>query len=184
MKPSIIDLTTKLSAATMGINNVSDALGLSGDGAFSHQVITKFTDLQADNETLRAMVHELTAQRDSMAPGGTKAAKMGNEKITPLTIKRDEYGYWTHPDYDAYFDWCEHAKKSEYDQWLKEIGMELVVVCLEYDDESPAQIRYFEYGDMDVHDWEPTKPEGEDWFIVSIHDTDDGPVCIWMREAK
>jgi len=65
MQPSIIDLTTNLSAATLSINNVSDALGLSGDSAFSHQVIAKFTDLQADNETLRSMVQELTAQREA-----------------------------------------------------------------------------------------------------------------------
>ncbi|MFP1780376.1 hypothetical protein ACLEEB_14595 [Lonsdalea quercina] len=66
MQPSIIDLTTNLSAATLSINNVSEALGLSGDGAFSLQVITKFTDLQKDNETLRAMVQELTDQRDAL----------------------------------------------------------------------------------------------------------------------
>lgn len=183
MQLSIIDLTTNLSAATLSINNVSEALGLSGDGAFSHQVITKFTDLQADNETLRAMVQELTAQRDSMAPGDTKAAKMGNEKITPLTIKRDENGYWTHPAYDAYCDGREYIPNSEYDRWLKEIGMELEIICLEYDDESPTQLRYFELGYPGVREWEPSMPDGEGWFIVSIHDTDDGPVCIWMREA-
>ncbi|MCV5421355.1 hypothetical protein OFN47_32105, partial [Escherichia coli] len=25
-------------------------------------------------------------------------------------------------------------------------------------------------------------PEGEGWFVGSIHDTEDGPVCIWLRE--
>ncbi|MFP1783194.1 hypothetical protein [Lonsdalea quercina] len=65
LKAKNIELTGNLSAATLSINNVSEALGLSGDGAFSHQVITKFTDLQADNETLRAMVQELTAQREA-----------------------------------------------------------------------------------------------------------------------
>ncbi|MED9131274.1 hypothetical protein RCM40_10780, partial [Escherichia marmotae] len=23
--------------------------------------------------------------------------------------------------------------------------------------------------------------EGEGWFIGSIHDTEDGPVCVWLR---
>ncbi|MFP1871941.1 hypothetical protein ACLEDV_08245 [Lonsdalea quercina] len=66
LKAKNIELTGNLSAATLSINNVSEALGLSGDGAFSLQVITKFTDLQADNKTLRAMVQELTAQHAAL----------------------------------------------------------------------------------------------------------------------
>ncbi|WRH15744.1 hypothetical protein GC087_24405 (plasmid) [Pantoea sp. JZ2] len=27
----------------------------------------------------------------------------------------------------------------------------------------------------------PVKPPGEGWFTGSIHDTDDGPVCVWLR---
>lgn len=66
MQPSIIELTTNLSAATLSINNVLDALGLNGDGPFSLQVITRFTELQEDNETLRDMVQEMTAQRNAL----------------------------------------------------------------------------------------------------------------------
>ncbi|RAT16211.1 MULTISPECIES: hypothetical protein [Lonsdalea] len=66
LKAKNIELNGNLSAATLSINNVSDAMGLNGDGPFSLQVITKFTDLLADNETLRAMVHEMTAQRDAL----------------------------------------------------------------------------------------------------------------------
>lgn len=32
--------------------------------------------------------------------------------------------------------------------------------------------------------WEPPRPEGEGWFVLSIHDTEDwGPVCVWVRHA-
>ncbi len=34
----------------------------------------------------------------------------------------------------------------------------------------------------DIAVWEPERPEGEGWFVGSIHDTEDGPVCIWLRE--
>ncbi|EJK3611927.1 hypothetical protein NLA20_005165, partial [Escherichia coli] len=34
----------------------------------------------------------------------------------------------------------------------------------------------------DIAAWEPERPEGEGWFVGSIHDTEDGPVCIWLRE--
>ena len=184
LKAKNIELTGNLSATTLSINNVSDALGLSDDGAFSLEVITKFTDLQKDNETLRAMVQELTAQRDSMAPGDTEAANMRNAKIYPIPIKRDRCGYWSHPDYCAYFDGRESIPEDEYNEWLERIGMECFFTYLEDEDGIPALHRYFELGDADIHDWEPSPPDGQGWFIVSIHDTEDGPACIWMREAK
>ncbi|HFY0714224.1 TPA: hypothetical protein ACIGWI_005050, partial [Escherichia coli] len=28
----------------------------------------------------------------------------------------------------------------------------------------------------------PEAPEGEGWFVGSIHDTEDGAVCIWLRQ--
>ena len=33
----------------------------------------------------------------------------------------------------------------------------------------------------DIASWKPERPEGESWFIGSIHDTEDGPVCVWLR---
>lgn len=36
-------------------------------------------------------------------------------------------------------------------------------------------------GDTDILAWQPSMPEGEGWFIASIHDTEDGPVCLWIR---
>ncbi|MFP1862298.1 hypothetical protein [Lonsdalea quercina] len=103
------------------------------------------------------------------------------QKITPISVERDENGYWTHPGYTSYFDDREYIPEGEFYHVLKEIGIEADVTYLEYDDESPVQRRYFEGSDPDVHDWEPPKPCGDGWFIVSIHDTEDGPACVWMR---
>ncbi|EHU9778498.1 hypothetical protein KZ562_005197, partial [Escherichia coli] len=36
----------------------------------------------------------------------------------------------------------------------------------------------------DISAWEPERPEGDGWFIGSIHDTEDGPVCIWLRNCE
>ncbi|AXW87783.1 hypothetical protein AU509_07350 [Lonsdalea britannica] len=97
MQPSIIELTTNLSAATLSINNVSDALGLNGDGPLSLQVITKLTDLLADNETLRAMVQELTAQRDALVEDG-KALQQ-----TRLPLSGREIGFFSYDGIDCCF---------------------------------------------------------------------------------
>lgn len=36
-------------------------------------------------------------------------------------------------------------------------------------------------GDYDCTPWQPSIPVGDAWFTFSIHDTEDGPVCIWVR---
>ena len=51
-------------------------------------------------------------------------------------------------------------------------------------DAPPHVIAAWEKGIQDVSDWHPSAPEGEGWFIGSIHDTEDGPVCVWLREVK
>lgn len=33
----------------------------------------------------------------------------------------------------------------------------------------------------DISAWEPETPDGEGWFVGSIHDSEDGAVCIWLR---
>lgn len=40
---------------------------------------------------------------------------------------------------------------------------------------------YFDGAIADCSAWKPSKPDGDGWFIVSIHDTEDGPACIWIR---
>ncbi len=39
----------------------------------------------------------------------------------------------------------------------------------------------FDACDADISAWEPERPEGDGWFIGSIYDTEDGPVCVWLR---
>ncbi|HBO4494884.1 TPA: hypothetical protein NI586_006234, partial [Pseudomonas aeruginosa] len=35
--------------------------------------------------------------------------------------------------------------------------------------------------DQRYSEWIPTRPEGAGWFVLSIHDTDNGPVCQYVR---
>lgn len=101
--------------------------------------------------------------------------------ITALPVERDEDGYWTHPEVGALMD------LAFFEQELNMRGMEGFFSFLEYEDEDlPAWRRYFEEGSPDIHDWEPYKlwPCSDDWFIASIHDTEDGPVCLWLRQLR
>ncbi|QJI28924.1 hypothetical protein HKK55_09415 [Pseudomonas sp. ADAK18] len=65
-------------------------------------------------------------------------------------------------------------------QWLAKQGLTVKMVGIENADDEISE-RYFKSGDPDCSYWEPNRPDGEDWFCLSIHDTDDGPVCWWAR---
>lgn len=36
----------------------------------------------------------------------------------------------------------------------------------------------------DISTWQPDPPAGNGWFVGSIHDTEDGAVCIWLRNVQ
>ncbi|WP_312973608.1 hypothetical protein [Atlantibacter sp.] len=95
--------------------------------------------------------------------------------ITALPVERDQYGYWTHPVYDAFCDGREHVPTEEFNAWMRENGLEWTV---EYRDESDIDPNVDGY---DISAWQPESPAGDGWFVGSIHDTEDGAVCIWLR---
>jgi hypothetical protein len=96
--------------------------------------------------------------------------------IQPASVVRDGYGMFQHPDMPDFDEGDEEKCK----QWIGEQGLSVAMVSLEYADEAIAE-RYFESGDPDCTYWEPDRPDGEGWFCLAIHDTDNGPVCWWAR---
>lgn len=42
----------------------------------------------------------------------------------------------------------------------------------------------YDAGDCNLSMWQPTPPAGDGWFTASIHDTEDGPVCYWLRPIE
>jgi len=95
-----------------------------------------------------------------------------------LPVERDQYGYWTHPLYDEFCDGRETVDPDEFNSWLDENGLEWRV---EYRDEDEIA----QHGDgYDISTWEPSGVKGDGWFIGSIHDTEDGAVCIWLRKVS
>ncbi len=90
-------------------------------------------------------------------------------------VERDQFGFWTHPNYP---DLADNCSCSEAQETLRRLGLELQNVFMESDaprlyDSARSDQRYSE--------WIPTRPEGAGWFVLSIHDTDNGPVCQYVR---
>ncbi len=99
-------------------------------------------------------------------------------KFTALPVERDQYGYWTHPLYETFCDGREFISTEEFNGWLNDNNLEWTVAYRDEEDIDPDIDGY------DISKWNPEKPAGEGWFIGSIHETEDGAVCIWLREKS
>jgi hypothetical protein len=100
------------------------------------------------------------------------------QMIQPIEVQRDSYGYWTHPDYLAFCDGREYIPNEEFKGWMESQGLEWSV---EYRDEEMSDP---DVDGADLSNWNPESPAGDGWFVGSIHDSDDGAVCIWLRAVK
>ncbi len=99
--------------------------------------------------------------------------------IVLVPHERDDNGFWTHPAWPLTDD-----EEGIPNLWFEERGLQLKVVEFEYDAEEEIQEKYYETGAPDCSAWTPTIPEGEGWFVFSVHDTESGPVCVFVRPQR
>ncbi|STI74455.1 putative prophage protein [Escherichia coli] len=64
---------------------------------------------------------------------------------------------------------------EEFNAWMEKNNLQWAIRSMDEDDFN------LDADGPDISAWEPERPEGEGWFIGSIHDTEDGPVCVWLR---
>ncbi len=90
-------------------------------------------------------------------------------------VERDQFGFWTHPNYP---DLADNCSSNEAQETLRRLGLELQTVFMESD---APRLYDSAHSDQRYSEWIPTRPEGAGWFVLSIHDTDNGPVCQYVR---
>lgn len=108
--------------------------------------------------------------------------------IEPEKVTRGGNGCWTHSGVAAAL--ARHREEDITNLPAAE-GMEFKFVEFLFDAPSKLQNLY-EAGtsgkgsekDMNraVRGWQPTPPKGDGWFLISIHDTDNGPCACFTRE--
>jgi len=105
--------------------------------------------------------------------------------LKPETVTRDPYGDWTHSVLEAFVGGRELIPGPEWKAWCQSHGIETlrVEMEMELDETHPAWIRHFDDGEPGSVGWNPESPS-EDWHMLSIHDTEDGPVVVWYREHQ
>ena len=100
-------------------------------------------------------------------------------KIGALPVDRDQCGYWTHPEYEKFCGGREVISTAEFNEWLTENGLQWHVEYRDEDEVDPGVDGY------DISAWHPElSSPGDGWFVGSIHDTEDGAVCIWLRHKE
>lgn len=100
--------------------------------------------------------------------------------ITPEFVERNEDGYWAHSKL-AYPE-----NDYEINQWLSDNKLEHSYIYMSEDVAKNTTVfqNYFIRDDSNFSDWMPTEPLGEGWFVGAIYDSEDGPVCLWLRSSK
>ncbi|HIF6022944.1 TPA: hypothetical protein ACX3GV_004515 [Vibrio parahaemolyticus] len=96
-------------------------------------------------------------------------------RIVKTEVQRCKGGYWTHPELP---DMGETVSKEQMAAFEAEHGIKVHIVSMESDADESVIDNYFERGEPSCIEWEPTKPEGSA-FLLSIHDTEDGPYAWW-----
>lgn len=106
-----------------------------------------------------------------------------NMAIKPQEINRCEHGFWTHADFPD-FDGAEHPTDYQIDKWLSDNNINFRVFWFESDAEESLLDRYFDDGDLSAcAEWNPVC-DSYGAFLISIHDTEDGPVAIFAIPNK
>ena len=107
--------------------------------------------------------------------------------IQPAAIERSNanLGFWTHPDFFEPANGNEYPAPGEFEAWAEAQGVEVYTLSLDADPSACDIQAAYEEGNADVSHWEPKPPRGTDgWFLVSIHDTEDGPYSVWLRRTQ
>lgn len=111
------------------------------------------------------------------------------KQLVPAEVVRDDCGFWVHPEVIQYL--CqvigdrESMTKQEHEELITHFNINLQRVEMEWDCPEELSDKYWGDGDTDVvKDWQPTPPNGNGWFLVSVNDTEDGPVAWWAKSRE
>ncbi len=101
--------------------------------------------------------------------------------IDVLPVERDALGWWSHPNYLSEFD--DEITEAQFQEWCLRNQVETKVTYMESDVPVDVFDAYMDDGQVDCSAWEIQSFAEHGWFILSIHDAEDGPVCIWGRRV-
>lgn len=96
--------------------------------------------------------------------------------IKAVDVIRDECGMWTHPDFPH---WDEGVDISVMNKWFGDNDGTWFIETLEDCNQDDLVDDWFEQGNFNCSKWKP-KCSKSGSFLLSIHDTDDGPIAAFF----
>lgn len=60
--------------------------------------------------------------------------------IKEMPVERDEYGCWTHPEYEKFCAGREYISTEEFDAWMKENNLQWTIRSMDEDDFGLTQL--------------------------------------------
>lgn len=107
-----------------------------------------------------------------------------SKTITAAPVERDSRGFWTHPDFFVPANGNEFGVEGEFDAWKAFNRVTGAIGWMECEENADELQSAYDAGDCDLSMWQPTQPNGDGWFMASIHETEEGPVCYWLRPLE
>lgn len=103
------------------------------------------------------------------------------EQLKPAPVVRDGMGIWTHPQIDQYLEqYNEYTMPDNIFNVVESyFGIKMIGIDLEDDFETARKV--YGHDDYDLSRWNPEPPK--DYFLVSIHFTEDGASAWFATHA-
>lgn len=110
---------------------------------------------------------------------------MSVRNIIEEPVIRDEYGFFSNKSWSKFLDKFndeEYIPNGEWFSALDKEGITTSVLMFEDDASEELCIEFFETENWSeaLKQWNPPPPTDR-WFLVSIHDTDDGPCAVFVK---
>jgi len=144
-------------AACEALGQISDCLGIN-------------SDINPGAEPIIAAIEQLRAGKTHPVLDDRWKARM----LDGRAPERDEMGLGDHPE----LPWLDEGMMPR--SFFAALGLELAHTMAE--DQLDADALEAMSEAVNWTDWQPSSPQGDGWKLVSIFDTEEGPVAWWLRE--
>lgn len=101
-------------------------------------------------------------------------------QLEPVEVARDALGWWSHPGYLAEYG-DDEISGEECASWFARHRLESAQTLMSDEVKPEVAEAYFNDGQCNCSAWAIKPPPGAGWFLLSIYDSEDGPVCDWGR---
>ncbi|EEY36252.1 hypothetical protein [Vibrio mimicus] len=100
--------------------------------------------------------------------------------IQAVEVKRDEMGNFYHPDYPW---WWQEGSFKEIHGWYAESGLFFHVDFFDHSASEELKEEFYASESKSLAIWNP-KPPCAAAFLLSIQDSEDGPLAIWAVHVE